>query len=160
MQKCKKCNLIKRLNEFTKNNASKTGLRAACRRCTREYSREYYKTHKERARLLAKKRRLLNKGKPSYKLQRSNYFFKRTYGLTLEQVKQIFRQQKGKCSICKKRMRMRGNGGKRAHIDHDHKNGKIRGMICDICNRGLGFFQDNTKILKSAIRYLRKSQAP
>ena len=42
-------------------------------------------------------------------------------------------------------------------VDHCHKTGKIRGLICDSCNVGLGRFKDNIDNLKNAIKYLEKN---
>ena len=64
-----------------------------------------------------------------------------------------FKDQKGKCAIC---------GIKRENIkrdfanDHNHKTGKIRGLLCGNCNMGLGQFSDNIKTLQKAIKYLEK----
>lgn len=65
------------------------------------------------------------------------------YGKTLE-------LQGGKCAICHK------EAGKRKEmaIDHDHKTGKIRGILCSFCNFALGFCKDDPEILKSMIAYL------
>jgi hypothetical protein len=41
-------------------------------------------------------------------------------------------------------------------IDHDHKNNKIRGLLCAICNQALGLFKDNIKNLQEAIKYLEE----
>lgn len=40
------------------------------------------------------------------------------------------------------------------HIDHDHRTGKVRGILCQACNLGLGKFRDDPALIKSAIRYL------
>ena len=41
-------------------------------------------------------------------------------------------------------------------VDHDHSTGKVRGLICQPCNKGLGFFRDNTEAMKNAINYLEQ----
>lgn len=56
-----------------------------------------------------------------------------------------------KCNICGKKPQ-----NKRLAIDHDHKTNKIRGLLCGQCNRGLGCFYDNKKLLKNAIIYLNE----
>jgi len=62
--------------------------------------------------------------------------------------KELLIKQKGKCAICKKPM-------KRICLDHSHKSYKIRGLLCNACNSGLGYFQDSPKLLMSAARYLK-----
>lgn len=73
------------------------------------------------------------------------------YGLTEEQFRRMYLDQKGLCAICPKRM-----SGRDCHIDHDHVTGKVRGLLCSSCNTGLGFFKDSVRLLASAIVYLEK----
>lgn len=53
------------------------------------------------------------------------------------------------CAICQSKPRAR------LHIDHNHKTGKYRGLLCDNCNLGLGHFKDSPTLLALAIEYLR-----
>lgn len=57
--------------------------------------------------------------------------------------------QSGKCLIC-------NEIPKRLVVDHCHTSGKVRGLLCDHCNTGLGRFKDSPELLMAAIRYLKK----
>ncbi len=74
----------------------------------------------------------------------------RKYNLTFEKFSQILSKQGGVCLICKKPP----NKGRRLHVDHCHKTGVTRALLCINCNRGLGFFIDDPYILQRAIEYL------
>ena len=78
----------------------------------------------------------------------------RDYGIGIEEYKTIKTQQKGRCWICQVEEK---DLTKSLHIDHDHKSGKVRGLLCSCCNTGLGFFKDEPVLLERAIDYLRKS---
>lgn len=73
------------------------------------------------------------------------------YGLTLLQYDLMLKTQGGGCKICGKKT-PKGQG--RFHVDHDHKTGKIRGLLCQHCNIMLGLGQDDPKILVAAAHYL------
>lgn len=70
------------------------------------------------------------------------------YGMTVEQFEDLFQKQGGKCAICKLTSK------RRLAIDHDHKTGRVRGLLCVTCNLGIGNFQDNPDTLVSAAAYL------
>lgn len=71
------------------------------------------------------------------------------YGLTKEQLELQLKKQKWKCPICKRSLIER-----KPHIDHCHKVGHIRGILCRSCNVGLGCFEDSIVFLKGALNYL------
>ena len=78
---------------------------------------------------------------------------KNKYNLSVEVYNQMFIDQNNKCKICQIDFSMIK---KRAiHIDHDHKTGKVRGLLCNYCNVGLGYFRDNPKFLEDSIHYLK-----
>jgi len=76
------------------------------------------------------------------------------YGLTLEDYNLRLSKQNGVCAICGKEEAISSKGV--LSVDHDHKSGKVRGLLCDTCNRGLGHFFDNTEYLTNAILYLQQ----
>ena len=79
-------------------------------------------------------------------------FLKRTYGLSKADFDVMLDKQNGKCAICKKEAPTHHK--KRLNVDHCHKTGAIRGLLCDACNRGIGLFKDNPELLQKAISYL------
>lgn len=78
---------------------------------------------------------------------------KRIYGLAEGEFDRLKELQLGVCAICKKAP----TKGKSLHVDHDHKTGKVRGLLCPLCNVGLGSLQDSEEILVAALAYLRRS---
>lgn len=68
--------------------------------------------------------------------------------LSAEQLDQLWEQSRnGPCEIC-------GLTGEVMHLDHDHATKSFRGILCDRCNRGIGFFKESIEALKKAIVYL------
>ena len=76
------------------------------------------------------------------------------YGLTLEQYDALLTEQNGVCAICKKSET--ASIKKNMCIDHDHKTGKVRQLLCDKCNRGIGYFNESIDVLEQAVLYLKK----
>ena len=71
------------------------------------------------------------------------------YGITEDQYQQILKLQSGVCAICERHQRYR-----RLSIDHSHKTGKVRGLLCNFCNRSLGRYGDSPIRLRKAAEYL------
>lgn len=83
------------------------------------------------------------------------------FGLTVEQYEEMFILQNGVCAICgkpevKKQATTKGGAKKtsRLCVDHDHKSGKVRGLLCYRCNTGIGKLNDDPELLRKASRYL------
>lgn len=102
----------------------------------REKQREYRKANSE----LCKKR-----------IQNCN--LKKKYGISLEEYNTLFEQQNYCCAICN---RQEEEGRGKRNVDHCHKTGKIRGILCQQCNTALGKVGDSEEILYKMILYLRK----
>ncbi len=112
----------------------------ATREAKAKYMREYY----------ARSPHVLKRG-----------YLKKHYGITLERYNEIYDSQKGLCAICERpERRIYHKTGEPflLAVDHCHKTGKIRGLLCSYCNHGLGNFEDDTNRLESAIAYLKSHQ--
>ena len=81
----------------------------------------------------------------------------RTFGLTIEEYEALMLKQNNCCAICHQPEKQILNGKlKRLAIDHCHTTRKVRGLLCQRCNTGIGRFDDNVALLKQAIQYLEK----
>lgn len=80
---------------------------------------------------------------------------KRSYGLTLKEYTDLFNYQSGYCLGCS---RHQDNLNHKLNVDHNHKTGEIRGLLCIGCNRALGFVEENTHTLINLANYLRRTQ--
>jgi hypothetical protein len=93
--------------------------------------------------------RRLTKAKEYQKLVWHKNYVRREYGITVEDYETMLKIQNNKCAICE------GPPLKQMFcIDHCHKTGKIRGLLCHKCNSGLGLFNDSSSTLRSAFQYL------
>jgi hypothetical protein len=82
------------------------------------------------------------------------------YGITLEEFEKILAEQGGVCAVCGETESDVQYGRLRPlSVDHDHVTGKIRGLLCNSCNRGIGLLGDNVTRLEQAVYYLRERGA-
>jgi hypothetical protein len=79
--------------------------------------------------------------------QKARYL--KRYGLTLNDYEQMYIRQHGQCAICSVVVQ-----GERMCVDHDHATGKVRGLLCRLCNKSLGGFRDSVDLLRKAVAYL------
>ena len=164
LKQCVECKKTKpaTVEYFYRCTAAKDGLNSWCKQCNSKACREYNQTKEGIA--TRRKYQRSEKGKQTQKRyaatvngrrSRRNNSFKSKYGFTLEQYEQMFIVQKGLCAICTKPETAKNRYGLRfLAIDHNHSTGKIRSLLCDRCNRMLGFAKESPKILRAAIEYL------
>lgn len=76
------------------------------------------------------------------------------YGLTLADYNEMFEAQNRCCKICKGTVPRGTATDNRFYVDHCHSTGRVRGLLCNDCNHGLGKFYDNVEFLYAAINYL------
>lgn len=71
-----------------------------------------------------------------------------------EEYRDMFERQEGFCAICQ-----HPQGERALAVDHNHETNQIRGLLCDRCNRGIGYFRDDPELLIEASIYLRHFQS-
>jgi len=160
---CKICNNA-RHKLWRKNNPEKFKASVLKSRPKKlEYLKAYCKTeqYKQKNKIYRdkNKEKLAETSKAWFKKnpdRARNHKLKSDYNITLEDYKIMFSNQNGCCAICNTKQ---SDLLKTLAVDHCHTTGQVRGLLCDKCNRGLGFFNDNTEILKVAINYLAKSRS-
>ncbi len=123
---CTKCNIMKPIWQFGTSRNVKSGFKAQCKECRGKYFRG--RSGKTRDREI-----------------------KKAYGLTPAQVEDMVRAQDRRCAIC----RVEFEKIKRFVVDHDHKTGKVRGLLCDLCNHRIVPLE-NPEFLEAAMRYLKE----
>lgn len=87
----------------------------------------------------------------SRKIIRHDYL-KKKYGISLEEFNQMVEKQNGCCAICGKHHSE--NFMQSLCVDHDHKTGRVRGLLCRRCNAGIGNLNDSIQLLQNAVAYL------
>lgn len=155
----KKSKLCLSCSNLSRYNAAHTETRV-CVKCkeTKHNTSDYFpyrslttQTLKAICKICDNKRRAIN-----YKNNLSrekNTRLKNDFGITLVEYKLMFEKQNGQCAICFKPPKR-----KNLAVDHCHKSGKIRGLLCGNCNTALGKFSDNQNLLLNAIEYLKNNQ--
>lgn len=128
---CSSCGEQKSLKEFYPHKNSKDGFINQCRKCISIKRKQKYCPEKAREQNRKSK-----------------------YRITTEDYNRLLKVQENKCGICRKLQPDDYHG---LCVDHNHKTGNIRGLLCHNCNSALGNFYDNPDYLLSAVLYLQRS---
>jgi hypothetical protein len=122
---CYRCKQLKPLDSFAKNRVKKDGLQERCKDCCKYHYHNSGYTVRQRELSLMKK-----------------------YGLTPEEYDEMAILQGHSCAICT-------DSSSKLHVDHNHATGKIRGLLCNNCNRAIGLLKDDTQVLLNAAEYVK-----
>ena len=126
---CSKCKADKPLKDFSPDNRKKGRTQAQCKKCRAVVQTKIYNSESGRDKYLSK------------------------YGITYKDYNTMFTTQNGCCAICGKHQSILTY---RLAVDHNHKTGKVRGLLCKNCNTSLGVMEDSTELLSKAIQYLEQ----
>lgn len=145
MKECFECKKILTLSDFSKDLSKKDGKSIYCRYCLRKRLKRNRKND-----LNFNKKRQINRKK--YKKTEIDYALKYRYGISLEEKNRMLELQNNQCKICKSNQ----TDQKSFAVDHCHKTGKIRSLLCGRCNRTLGIIKEDINILKAMIEYIKE----
>jgi len=152
-RRCNVCLKTKSLTEFYNDKSRSLGKSYTCKICKNTKVIKYRSSLSDEV--------LLERGLTTNKIRRSRYYkkYKNTtikesllrtrYGITSEILEKMKIDQNYKCKICGKSVTL--------VVDHCHKSYKVRGLLCNNCNSGLGMFNDNIETIKNALKYLENN---
>lgn len=149
MKRCPRCGETKELICFSRNRCAPDGRQTYCKPCcyaagapSRQRRRERLKTDPEYLAQEQAKRSAW--GKARYRKGPDQYWasvLRTRYGLSVDDYESMLADQRGVCAACKECALEHGR--KRLCVDHDHRTGRVRGLLCGRCNRAIGLFDDN-----------------
>jgi hypothetical protein len=145
MKTCCTCKEEKDFLEFHKDSGKKDGFRAECKTCTSIRSASYRDKNREKL-----KSQWREASKKYYVNGKREKLLLKKYGITADEYDRMFEEQGGKCKICGDKQE-----DKKLAVDHCHDTGNVRGLLCNFCNLGLGYFKDNILYMNNAISYIQ-----
>lgn len=161
MKICPVCKITKSLKEFGKLKKAKSGINYVCRKCVTSRLKEYRKRYRVRSnrnqrlwreknkeRWKVIKRREYQKNKQRYK----NTHLKTLYNISILEYEDLLKKQNYACKICKLN---ESTLSRKLAVDHNHKTGKIRGLLCSNCNSAIGKLQDDSTLIQTAAKYVQ-----
>lgn len=164
LKTCKTCEQVKSHNDFYTDKNKRDKLKSTCKPCAKIINAEWRRNNADHVK--AKKREIVAKNADYYKKANEEWRRKNAerlseyninqklinnYGITMADYEVILASQNNCCAICSKTPQ---ESGRRLYVDHNHKTGVVRGLLCINCNSAIGKLGDSVALLKNAIQYL------
>lgn len=160
-KRCKVCRIEKPLSDFYRLAGMRDGHRNDCKACNLAAKHARYIANPEPTKQRVKawqqanpERHLENqrrrRARPEVKAKSREGHLLRKYGITQADYEALLEQQGGGCAICERKPTKKIS----LHVDHDHRTGTVRGLLCFLCNNALGDLGDDAEHLRKAISYL------
>lgn len=136
-RQCVMCHLWLPYSDFSTDKRNSDRLTHRCRKCDSQYRKQRYTQSDGRRRIFQK------------------------YGITSHQYNRMLAEQNGACAICKRpETRIDYTGSVQSlSVDHDHKTGDVRALLCTNCNTALGFMNEDPERIRALLRYAEWCQA-
>lgn len=138
MKICSRCQIHKEDHEFSKSKVDKDRLHSWCRGCQNAANKVWRQEHPEQVKVNRQK----------YAPKQMDYVRRARYGVTSTDYQWMLDKQQGLCAICRR------SSTKQLAVDHDHRTKKVRGLLCNSCNRALGLLKDDVDVIVAAATYL------
>jgi len=135
-KQCKMCKRRRSVTQFWKQKGTKDGLRIWCKSCSNADNKKWRANNREQHNDSIRVSKLKKAGAD----------------ITRDRLTELKAAQADLCAICRKPEK----GRARLAVDHCHKSGVVRGLLCRKCNNGIGHFDDSVELLRAAIAYLLK----
>lgn len=132
-----------RVNDWGKRNPEKR----------KAYCRKWVENNRER--VAANARRHWHKHREAKADERKDWTLRYAYGISLDEYRAMLEAQGGGCAICGV---VPPEDKRPLCVDHDHDTGAVRGLLCDLCNQGLGSLRDSLDLIRKALEYLERHQ--
>lgn len=133
---CSTCQITKSAINFGRNTHTADGFHGRCKSCQHEYART------------------APRKKINHETVRKHVLWS-SYRIRPQDYTRLLSEQGFACAVCKKPHAEEKH--KKLVVDHCHKSGKVRGLLCSKCNSGLGYFEDSAIAFRNAAAYLEKS---
>lgn len=136
---CKDCGRRKRRDAFYADRKRDGALHTYCKECCKRRAKEAYARSDK-----AERNRVHREWVRANREHIRAYKVASALGVSVDEVKALL--ARGRCDIC--------GGTEALCVDHCHVRGNARGLLCGACNKGLGFFRDDPRLLRAAATYL------
>jgi hypothetical protein len=161
LKACSKCGELKPLQDYYKAAGTRDGHRGECIHCAKVIRRQWYEANHAKAVDAAKRWQARNpqkhasyqqeyRNRPERKRAMRDMYYRRTFGITADDVDALIEKQGGVCVICGRTPERLASW----HVDHCHETGVVRGILCIDCNQGIGKFHEDPQRLRAAADYL------
>lgn len=152
MKKCCRCKQLKNKDQFSKDAQISDGFKCACKACLNITNKKYYTSAK-----------IYRDANPIRQTAKNlvRFWPGSTWQQAWNNYTELLLKQNSVCAICKGFevvVEPRNGKTKNLAVDHCHKTQKVRGLLCDRCNRGIGFLQDKQEVCLNAFNYLKSTK--
>lgn len=151
---CSKCKLCKTKDDFHVSRSSYKGRFSQCKECVLRDRKTPEGETKRKAQLKAYRdntKEIPERAEKHKRATKSSGFYV-NYGIDIKIYETMLDTQKSKCALCDIHMELSYRG---LVVDHCHTTGRVRGLLCNKCNLGIGHLQDDTSIIEKALVYLK-----